>query len=73
MPPERWYLDIVALALDVDQLRVAAGIVEAGPEQPLHAEVTHVTERHRRAEWMLLIPRRTRRRAARADRLIPWP
>jgi hypothetical protein len=33
---------------------VAAGIVEAKRDQTLHALLTHVAERHRRAGWVAL-------------------
>jgi hypothetical protein len=38
---------------DVDQPLVAAGIVQTGCEQPLHAEVAHVAQGHRWAGWVL--------------------
>ena len=33
----------------IDQTLVSAGVVQAGRKQPLHAELAHVAERHRRA------------------------
>jgi hypothetical protein len=46
---------IVGKLRDVDQALVAARIVEAGREQPLHAKVAHCAKRHRRAGSLFLL------------------
>jgi hypothetical protein len=69
---ERGHFNVIGIARHVDQALVAARIVEAGRDEPLHAEVAHVAERHRRDGRVFLIPQRTRfRRAARACLLVP--
>ena len=46
-------LGVVGILRHVDQTLVSARIVEASGDEVLHAEVAHVTERHRRAGRVL--------------------
>ena len=50
---ERRHLGLGRIARHVDQCAVTAGIVEAGRDQVVHAQLAHVAERHRRAGGVL--------------------
>jgi hypothetical protein len=50
---QRRHFDIVGKLRHVDQRRVTAGVIQAGRNQPLHAECAHVAEGHRRAGRLL--------------------